>query len=80
MKKLPVWMDILEQLVDEVEKEKEKERSRRTRAMTELSEGARADIEAFAKKYSDMIEDADALPQPLRHIAKFVKAVVDGKI
>ena len=48
--------------------------------MSELSEGARADLEAFAKKYSDLIEDVDALSPPMREIAKFVKAVVDGRI
>ena len=48
--------------------------------MTELSEEARADLVAFAEKYSDLIENADALSQPMREIAKFVKAVVDGKI
>lgn len=50
--------------------------SREMPATSELSEGARADLRAFAEQYHDLIEDADALPEPLRKIAGFVKATI----
>lgn len=41
-----------------------------------LSEEARAALQAFYEKHRELIENADALPQPMRTIAKFVKKEV----
>ena len=38
-----------------------------------LSEEAKEELRAMSEKYSDLIANADALPQPMRAIAQFVK-------
>ena len=38
-----------------------------------LSEEAKEKLRAMSEKYSDLIANADALPQPMRAIAQFVK-------
>ena len=38
-----------------------------------LGEKARADLQGLYEKYREWIENADALPQPMRAIAEFVK-------
>ena len=41
-----------------------------------LSKEARAALQAFYEKHREQIENADALPQPMRAIAEFVKKEV----
>ena len=42
-----------------------------------LSEEARAALQAFYEKHREQIENADALPQPMRTIAEFVKKEIE---
>ena len=42
-----------------------------------LSEEERAALQAFYEKHREQIENADALPQPVRTIAKFVKKEIE---
>ena len=39
----------------------------------DLSEEAKEELRAMSEKYSDLIANADVLPQPMRAIAQFVK-------
>ena len=42
-----------------------------------LCEEARADLQRFYEKHREWIENADALPQPMRAIAEFVKKEIE---
>ena len=42
-----------------------------------LSEEERAALQAFYEKHREQIENADALSQPMRAIAKFVKNEIE---
>ena len=42
-----------------------------------LSEEERAALQAFYEKHREQIENADALPQPMRTIAEFVKKEIE---
>ena len=44
----------------------------------DLSEEAKEELRAMSEKYSDLIANADALPQPMRAIAQFVKKESGG--
>ena len=48
----------------------------RTKTSGVLGEKARADLQGLYEKYREWIENADALPQPMRVIAEFVKKEV----
>lgn len=39
----------------------------------DLSEEVKEELRAMSEKYSDLIANADVLPQPMRAIAQFVK-------
>ena len=43
-----------------------------------LSEEARVALQGFYEKHREQIANADALPQPMRAIAQFVKKVGGG--
>ena len=42
-----------------------------------LCEEERAALQAFYEKHREQIENADALPQPMRTIAEFVKKEIE---
>jgi hypothetical protein len=44
-----------------------------------LSEEAQAALQEFDEKYRELIENADALSQPMQAIAQFVKKEGEGK-
>ena len=45
----------------------------------DLSEEAKEELRAMSEKYSDLIANADVLPQPMRAIAQFVKKEGGGE-
>ena len=46
----------------------------------ELSEEAKGALRNLAETHKDLIAVVDELPQPMRDIAKFLKAVADGEV